>query len=192
MKYKFRKTLDALSLMLLWVIVSVFGWSAVFNTLTDTSAEKKLVVYADLPDVASTELAVALEEADLPGIRMVRAYPFTYAMMDSSGLERADLYIVSESEAEKYVSWFCPLPEEIVRSAEPSELLTLDGAAMGLRIRKDGCPGAADSFLRYDQTGAVPGDYYLFFGKNSLHVSTNGGAADDLALTCAWRLTQLP
>ena len=168
-------------LLILCLMFSVLVWSFVFNLLTDTDAAHKLVVYADaeLPD--ATGLAVRLEEGRGEAIRMVRVHPFTYALMDSAELIRADLYLMTESDLTEYAEWLAPVPEAL-RGA--GELFTgEDGEPYAIRL-----PALAGDGRWVRHEG---GSLWLAFGAASLHLPGNADAADAEAVACAERLIGL-
>lgn len=181
---------DLVPLMLFWAMISVLLWGWIFTFLTDAPPAEKLTVFFDVPAVNSTPLAVLLEEEAGEGIRMVKANPFTYAMMDDTEISAADVYVVSASEAETYRDWFRPLPEEL---REAGEVLLMDGEPWGLRIY-DGQTrtGAAAGYVQYTAPGETEEDHYLFFGGASLHVPGNEGALDDEAVRLVQRLLKIP
>lgn len=179
-----KKLLSLLPLMILWLMLSVILWGFVFTRLTDTDARHKIVVCVDAQVSGSTELAVELEKEKDAALRMIQVRPFSYAMLDSSVLRQADLYIIPLSDAETYADWLTPLPEEM---SDQPELLLREGVAWGIKIYDAALArGSADAYIGYG-----PEDYYLFFGKSSLHVPGNPDAADCLALDIARRLTEL-
>ncbi len=187
---RLKRFLDLLPLLLIWLMASVLLWGWVFTFLTDTAPEKKIVLYVDAPVPRATELSVALEDAALsPAIEMVRAHPFTYAMMADSGLKTADLYIVRASGAEKYRDWFRPLPKDF---QEAGTLLEMDGVPMGLRVYDQASgTGVAASYITYAAPQGPGEDCYLFFGRDSVHADAQSGA-DALALDYAQYLLTLP
>ena len=186
---RIRRVWDLIPLMLLWLMLSIFLWSFVFNFLTDTAPENKLVLFADAPLTDGTQLAVLLEEAVEAPIEMVQVRPFSYAMMGSDEIENADLYIVGESQVETYREWFAPLPPQLL---EAGELLEMEGVPCGVKIYDAASgTGAATAFIGYEAPGKQAEACYLFFGKNSLHVQTHDNAADDQAVNCALRLLEI-
>lgn len=187
---KIKKALSLLPAMILWLMASVFVWGFVFVQITDTGREHKLVLFVDgaVPD--ETALSVKLEEGAGEGIRMVQARAFSYAMFDETALVNADLYIVPASRAETYADWFAPLPPD---APEAKDVLTLAGGAQGLKIYDAGAgEGAAASLILYASPGAEAEDYYLFFGKASLHAAGRENAVDCAAAAAARRLLDLP
>ena len=187
---KYRQFLDLVPAMLLWLMLSIFLWSFVFNFLTDTAPENKLVLFADAPLTEETRLAVLLEEGIAAPVEMVQVRAFSYAMMGSEAIEGADLYIVGASQAETYQDWFAPLPPRLL---EAGEILALDGVPLGVKIYDAATgTGAAASFIGYDAPGKEAEDHYLFVGKRSLHVQSNENAVDDQAVSCALRLLDIP
>ncbi|MBQ8556380.1 MAG: hypothetical protein IJ438_10990 [Clostridia bacterium] len=189
MKKTIKALFDLLPAMLMWLMLSVFIWGWIFTFLTDAAPENKIVLYIDAPVSATKELALALEETGAEAIKLVKVHPFTHAMMDSAPLEQSDLYIVSASAVGTYADWFVPLPEALL---DAGEVFTLEGTPMGLRIYDHASgTGAASQHVAYTAEGKAE-DYYLFFGRQSLHVDTNEGAADNLAIDYARTLLTLP
>lgn len=187
---KFRRFTDLIPLMLMWLVLSVLVWGFVFNILTDTAPEHKVVLFADTPLTDETRLAVMLEEVIAEPVEMVQVRPFSYAMMGSDAIESADLYIVGASQAETYREWFAPLPEALQAAAT---LLKMDGVPLGVKVYDAAAgTGAAAEFIGYAQPGMADEDYYLFIGRSSLHVQTHENAVDDQAVACALRLLEIP
>ena len=182
---KRKKLWDLLPLMLLWLMLCVLVWGCIFNFLTDVPAENKLVIFVDAASLEEKAINLALEEHLSGNIEMVRVYPFTYAMMDSTVLEAADLFVVPASAWEEYAPWFRALPEE---AADWGEVLTRDGVALGVRVHAAGeTEGAGASCIAYAEE-----DYYLFFGKRSTHLDDNEGAVDNEAIRYAEAFIALP
>ena len=96
---------------LLWALMSVFFWGWIFGLLTDARPEKKLVLCVDRPEIAEEALSEELERRRPEGIKLVAAHSFDYYIFDTEELRLADLYIVGENEAEKYIESFLPLEE---------------------------------------------------------------------------------
>ena len=144
-------------------------WGFVFSHLTDAPAGEKITLFIHSVRVESEALSAALEERLPPGIRMVQARAFSYAMMDSAGLENADLYVVSAGDAETYKDWFAPIPEEW---RDREGCLALEGVPMGIPVRDAGRP-----YMEYLSPEGNGGEFYLFFGKHSLHAPASGDGA---------------
>ena len=185
----FRKVIALIPLLILWLMLSIFLWGFVFNLITDAPPAEKLTLCVDAETPGATRLAVQLEEMLGGKVRMVKVRPFDYAMFDSGTLTGADLFIVPSSHAETYQEWFRPLPEEIKNQAF---LLDIGGAAYGIRAYNaaDGT-GIAKECIQYCCPGGEKEDYYLFFGKNSIHILENEGAVDNAALDAARCLLDL-
>ena len=161
---KSRRLTDLIPLMLLWLVLCAFFWGKVFMILTDTAPENKITVFIDARVPNETALAVELEKEMVSPIEMVKVHSFTYAMMSADALSAADIYIVPAANVQEYQEWFSQTPEE---------MLIYDGKA-----------GAAEQYISYED---LPGEaYYLFFGKNSVHLT------DGLAEKYAGILQKLP
>lgn len=165
----------------LWALISVFFWGWIFTLLTDAPAAKKLVLCVDRPALQDEALEAVLSEQKPEGIKLVAVHPFDYYIFDTEELRCADLYIVGEREAERYIESFLPLSDSGF-SAEGRALWTHEGVAYGLRIYDaETGGGAASDYIEYTSEGETPQSYYLFFGVQSAH--REDGAAAALAET---------
>ena len=154
---------------LLWALISVIFWGWIFTLVTDAPAAKKLVLCVDARELRDQALADALSENRPEGIRQIAVHSFDYYIFDTEELRTADLYIVGESRAEKYMESFLPLAETGM-AAEGRTLWTHDGTAYGLLVYDASSgEGAADGYIGYVQPGAEPENYYLFFGAETVH-----------------------
>ena len=151
---------------------SALLWSWIFTFLTDAPPENKITLYADMKSFRWKELAIALEEEAPDGIRFVQVHPFSYALMNSEGLKQADLYIMTPAQAAEHREWIGPMPgNQETGGDEMPEGLLLYNAENG--------EGAAGSYLNY---GEQPGEnWYLFFGRQSLHTGEQDLAAEEIA-----------
>ena len=184
---KLEKWLRLLPRLLLWLLASTLFWSWIFNFLTDTDREHKITLFVGMQFFEERALAAALEE-NLPGnIRMVQVHSFGYALMDSISLQTSDLYLMTESQAEEYRDWLCPLPGELKKT---SGTLEIDGVTVGLRIRT-ACEdsGAAYSFLNYQEFPKE--NWFLCFGRGGYHLIGLENGSDNAALTVAAELLAL-
>ena len=178
-----KKILSLIPLLVLWLTLSAFLWGFVFNLITDTSRDQKITVCVDAQVPGDTELAVALEAKLGNSVRMVKVRPFTYAMFDEKTLTQADLYLVRASQAETYLDWFDPLPEEM---RGDGKTLEIGGAPYGiLAYDAETGRGIAAEYITYLEPGGEAESFYLVFGKQSLHLKSHEFAADDLAITAA-------
>ena len=171
---------------LLALLGAAFLWSWIFTSfLTDTDPGQKVVLYANMRQIRGRELAIRMEEAAPAGIRFAQARPFSHALMNSDALRTADLYIMTAEQAEEYRDWIAPLPAGLPEKAKRAEVLAVSGleeekpeekTEAGIRIF-DGAAGegALAELLSYgDQPGE---DWYLFFGRHSLHTGEQDAAA---------------
>lgn len=195
-----RRILHQMPLYIIWVLSVFLFWSFVFVNITDTSYEKKIVIFADCYRVDQTKMAARLEEEMPRGIKMIKVRPFSYAMFDSDAIERADLYLIMEQDLELYgdfytvPSWMDDLIEE-ARVTEEDILRNERGEAIGIRVYdKDTMQGISGDLITYmpdfeetkreleraeregietiteETTLTEPANVYLFFGKNSVHL----------------------
>lgn len=131
----------------LWAALAAMLTGFVFNQITDTAPENKIVIYADCEVQNAPETAEKLEKALDSAIRMVKIHPFSYALFDSVRLRQADLYLVPDSHLEEYREWL--LPEEGQLVFDPDT----------------GLAAEADCFL-YDPAET----YRLYPGAASVHL----------------------
>lgn len=164
---------------LLWLLLSVIFWGWIFTLLTDAPAEKKLVLCVDARELQDQALAELLGESMPEGIRQVDVHSFDYYIFDTEELRTADLYVVGEHRAEKYIESFRPLGETGLVTGE-RRLWTHDGTAYGVLIFDAASgEGAAKDYIAYAQPGEEQENYYLFFGAESAH--REDGKATELA-----------
>ena len=170
----------------LWLIVSVVLWAWIFTLITDAPAQKKLLLYAELPAMDREALSAALEQ-DMPeNIRFVEARPFMDEMFSPANVAAGDVFIVSEAQAESYKDAFSPLD----RSAFPGQTFyEIDGGACGVCVYDEAAGIRIGT--RYVTYG--PGErYFLFFNAKSKHLGAWNGSGDDAALRAAETFLALP
>ncbi len=114
-----KRFLRALPLALAWLMLCAFIWGWIFTSfLTDTSADKKLVIYVDAVISDPTRLSARMEEIwnergkeRYPKIRMLQAREFTYSMMGQSPFQDGDALLLSASSLKEYKDL---LPEDLI------------------------------------------------------------------------------
>lgn len=184
-----RKVITLIPLLILWLMLSIFLWGFVFNLITDAPAAQKITLCVDAETPGATQLAVLLEEKLDGKVRMVKVRPFSYAMFDSGTLTGADLFIVPASHAEIYQEWFSHLPEEF---RDQGLSLEIDGVTYGIRAYNAAVgTGIAKDCIQYVSLDAEKEDFYLFFGKESVHLPGNENAVDGTAVDAAHILFDL-
>lgn len=185
----FKKIMNLVPLMLLWLMLSAFVWSWIFTFLTEAPAEEKIVLFVECDVYESTHLSAKMEEFSYPGIRMAQVKPFSYSMMSSKAIRASDLYIVSEPGMTEYLEWFMPLPENALSIGEVYEI---GGVPYGIKVY-DGKTqdGRLKNHIAYSDINGEPADYYLAFGNASVHVKGNPLSADDAAVFYAERLFEI-
>ncbi|MBR1757785.1 MAG: hypothetical protein IJ744_03545 [Lachnospiraceae bacterium] len=179
-----RRFFSQIYLYLLWLIVAVMFWGWIFSLKTDTSAEKKVMVFADVDAMDEVGLSAKLEEEMPEGIRMVQAHPFSYVIFNENLLVNADVFIVPENEIEELLDTFAPMERE-----EGETYYEVDGVAYGKKIYDAATKeGPAKTFITYTTDKDDSQDYYLFYGIYSLHT----GSLDEAAYEIANHLLCLP
>ncbi len=139
----------------LWLLLSAIFWGWIFSRATDTTFDKKLMVFCDVPHIEDTALAIALEEELPEGIRMIQVHPFSYVMFDTVSIEHADILIVPASDAGEIGARLLPLEGE--GGAPVYDPVTGQGALLG--------------YITYTDE-----PYYLYLGASSAHLE-DGAAA---------------
>ena len=133
----------------LWLIISAVFWGWIFTLVTDTSADRKVTVYCQVPGLEDVALAAALEEHMPEGLRMVKVHSFDYVMFDTEDFYKADIFILPASAVEEY--------GELLAPVEGNYGVKIYDAATG--------EGVAPAFIRYPEE-----DCWLFLGGDSVHL----------------------
>ena len=183
------KAIKLIPLLILWLLLSIFLWGFVFNLITDAPPAQKITLCVDAETPGATQLAVLLEEKLAGSVRMVKVRPFSYAMFDSGTLTGADLFIVPASNVETYMDWFAPAPKDLLSE---NGMLAIDGIPYGIPAYDAAAgTGIAADCIQYVAQDQEAEDYYLFFGKQSVHLSVNENAVDNAAAATAQYLLDL-
>ena len=160
----------------LWLMFSAVLWGWIVGLLTDTTPEKKVTLFLDVPAVEDAALSAALEQPLPEGIRMVKARAFSYVLFQQDALHACDLYVLPASEMES----FCPDLLALEGFVAPDSW-TKDGAVYGLRCYDaDTAAGAAAAYVQYLAPDRAAEDHYICVAKNSPHI--DDGAALRVAL----------
>ena len=166
---------SALPPYLLWLLVSVIGWSWIFSLISEPPPDRRLLLCVDATAMEDRALSLALEQERPEGIRAIKVHPFSYYLFGEQELQQADLYIVGEQRAAQLWENFLPLSQTGF-SAAGQELWRFEGEAYGLRVYDAASgEGVLTDYINFD--GGE--DWYLFFGAQSPHI--DDGAAAGLA-----------
>lgn len=164
----FRKVMNLVPLMILWLMMSTFVWGWIFTFLTDAPREEKIVLFIECDVPGDTYIASKLEEHPSEAIHLAFVKPFSYSMMSSEAIRTSDLYIVSESGFQEYFEWFVPLPEEAMTLGE---IFEYEDIPYGIKVFDSQMQsGVLSDFISYEDE-----NYCLVFGKESVHME-NGEA----------------
>lgn len=187
MRRVLKKLLSDMLFYLLWAVIAIMIWMWIFILITDTSADKKVVLFADVPVIKTTELSVELEKDKPENIKMIKTYAFSYAMMSSNELAASDLYIIGSASIDKYIELVAPLSGEYEDSFD-AEFYERDGVKYGIKVYDmESGEGIASDYIAY----LTNDDYYLFFNKGSAHAKALGYGEDDAALEVAKKIFEL-
>lgn len=160
---------------MLWIVLSTLFWLWIFTLITDTSQDKKVTLFADVPALADPDLSVVLEESMPEGIKMVRARSFSYLMFNDSPIGVADIFIVRQSDIEEFRESFALLDPEWAKGRDG--LYPIDGEPCGLLVYDaETDTGYAQDYITY----AVPAQAATGSGASSADKArTLGGSADE-------------
>lgn len=150
--------------------------------VTETSSDKKISVLIEADAVKDNDLAIILEENIPKELKTVTVHPFSYVMFEANTLLGADIFIVGESNAEKYIESFVPL-----QATDEYEYLFLNGVPYGIKIYDHvSKTGSATEYISYGDE-----DYYLFFGSRSVHLGALNDSKDGYAFDIAKKLIKI-
>ena len=161
-----KNVFSQLHTFVLWLLMSALFWGWIFTMVTDTTPDKKLTVYCQVPALEDTALAVKLEEEKPEGLRMVKVHSFSYVMFNTDDFYQADIFILPASEIETY-----------------AELLGPVGERRGVKVYDaETGAGIALEYIRYPEE-----DCYLFLGTGSAHLEDGKALAmaETLLALCA-------
>lgn len=169
-----------------WALVSVMFWAWIFTRITDAPAARKVLLYADLPDLDRPALSAALE-ADVPEtIRFVEARAFMDEYFTSANVAKGDVYIVPEANAALYLPSFTPIDPTLFPDLPRYES---EGKTYGLCVYDEAAGIRVGAGYVLYEPGAR---YFLFFNRDSLHLGDMNGSADDAAVRVATTFLTLP
>lgn len=159
----------------LWALLSAVFWAWIFILLFSARPAKKIVLYADLPDLDRNALSIELEREKPEGIRIVDTAVFDDMMFNQVEVLSGDLFLIPESKVGEYLASFAPID----RAAFPGETFyESDGEAYGILVYDEETGlRVGDDLIFY-----IPQERcWLFFNKDSQHI----GGRDDAAFAVA-------
>ena len=168
-----------------WAVISGIFVAWLFSLVTDKPAEKKVVLFADLPVIDAGPLEIALEEGKPEGIAYVQAALFDYAMIDQTEVLNGDLYLVPEPHMELFRASFAPIDRDAFPGAAFYEA---DGNAYGILVSDPAvqlCIGG--EYITYYEDVRC----FLCFNGESVHLGAWNDSADDAAIAVAQRFLTL-
>ncbi len=149
MKRVLKNILSQLHSFALWALMSVLLWGWIFGLATDTSYDKKVMIYCHVPELRDVELTMALED-DLPeSIKMVQVHSFDYVMFDTVSIAQADILIIPAVDV----------------SEMRDEIVPLEGDGGAEAYDPDTGEGILLDYITYGDEA-----YYLFLGAGSAHL----------------------
>ena len=159
-----KNILSQLHSFILWALASIFLWAWIFGLATDTSFDKKVMIFCHVPAIQDVELTMDLEK-DLPeGIKMVQVHPCDYVMFDTVSITRADILIIPAIDVAEM----------------GDEIVPLEGEGGTPVYDPDTGQGVLLDYITYGDE-----EYYLFLGAASAHLE------DGIAAQVARELLEL-
>lgn len=173
---------------------------AIFLNVDSVPVRKKITFFVNTFQESARELEDALYEVRPDGITRVRAHMFSYSLLSAKEIQEADVFIIHESDFERFRENATDL--SAFRDAHPEfTYLMADGVPCAIKIYDaETGEGAAVSFLTYpipkpdpsipvevnpDAVYTEDEDYYLFISNESRHAASllgENGKNDDAAL----------
>lgn len=176
-----RNIFSQLHTFVLWLLISVLLWAWVFSFLTDTSREKKVMLFAHVGELHDRDLTLRLEAHKPEGIKMIKVHDFEYQMIDTSKTF-GDLYIVPQSELEQMLE---KDPGAVLEILDPGDHPTylFEGRPVGLLAydAETNCGLGAGSYIFYPSPEFDGQNYYLCVSSDTLHYPGAEAAVDEAA-----------
>ncbi len=184
---RIKKFFSKLPPFVIWLLISAFFWSWIFNLVGDTTTFKKVSVYIDCSTCAKVDLTVKLEE-DLPeGIRMMKVHPLSYVAFDEATMLMGDILILRESRVQDFLPALHPVTG--LELAGEGETYYYEGVPYGFRVYNgDTGEGILSEYVTFLAPGEQQEDFYLFFLYQSNHLGPLRESRDDAAIEVAARL----
>ena len=187
----------------LWLVLVIFAWEGIFSFITKPKKEESVFLFFGVEEVQTdtiySELKVVKPEyvktIDITA-RSSRTEGFD-SLFATRGIQNGDVFVLPESFCEQSVmqSCFYPMDPNVVKELFGENVdcgkATVDNKVYGIKIYdKETNKGRAEEYFTYlytdnDGVKQTVGDYYLFFGKKSLHLGILSDSKFDGALILA-------
>ena len=187
----------------LWTLLVIFVWEIAFTIITQPKEKESVYLFLGVEDAKADEMYAHLEAAKPDYVRHldITAYStritgFDYLFVTRGQLQ-TDIFVLPESYCDPFVmtSTFYPMDlntvKELFGDDADCDKAVYDGKAYGVKIYdKVANVGRATTYLTYTYTdnnggNQAVGDYYLFFGKKSVHLGKLTGSDNNGALILA-------
>ena len=188
---------------LLWIVVVVFAWEGIFQFLTKYKDEESVYCFFGVEKISTDAIYDDLKSAKPEYVKNIditarssRTEGFDI-VFSTDGIEHGDVFVLPDSFCETSMMQYCFYPMDI---SVVKELFGEDadcGKAVvgdkvyGIKVYdKETDTAIASEYFDYtytDREGVkqAVGDYYLFFGKKSLHLGKISGSDADGAIVFA-------
>lgn len=186
-----KNIFSQLHTFVLWLLISVLLWGWIFSFLTDTSREKKIMIFVNAGELRDRELALRLEEQKPDGIKMIKVHDFEYQMIGTTKVY-GDLYIVPESDLERMLE---KDPGAVLPIRDPGghPVYEYGGQPVAFLAYDAGTNSGigASRYIFYPRPELDGQNFYLCISSDTRHYEGAEGAVDDAAWTVAMDLLTL-
>lgn len=172
-----KRTGSVLLKYVVFLLFAVVLWTWIFGLISDTVAEKKLVIYTDAEQLRSAELETHMTAMLPDGIEMIKAHKIGYAVFDEEAADSGDIYILSESAAMELWPDMSPINGLLISISE-RDLFLVDSVPYGIRINCSDSDNPFKDYIFFD----TDEDIYLLFNAASIHTRSLNGSQDNAAV----------
>ena len=187
----------------LWIVIVVFAWEGIFAYLTKYKDEESVYCFFGVENVSTDALYDDLNRAKPEYVKNVditarssRTDGFDL-LFYTDGRQNGDVFVLPDSFCEPSTmrSCFYPMDRSVVEELFGKEtdcgIAVIEDKVYGIKVYdKNTDTAIASEYFDYAYTDSdgvkqAVGDYYLFFGKNSLHLGRLSGSKLDGAIVFA-------
>ncbi len=187
----------------LWALLVIFVWEIAFTIITKPKDEESVYLFFGVESARTDEMNAYLQAVKPDYVKHIDVTAYSTAtkgfdyLFATRGQLQTDIFVLPESYCDPSVmtSTFYPMDisavKEIFGEDAQCDKAVFEGKAYGVKIYdKNTDTGKGTTYLNYtytDNSGVktAAGDYYLFFGKKSLHLGKLSGGSFSGALVIA-------
>ena len=187
----------------LFLLLVIFVWECVFSIITKPKDEESIYLFFGVENARTEDMYADLDSVKPEYVKYIDITSYSArissfdALFVTRGQSQSDIFVLPESYCEPSVmrSTFYPMDLSVVKEVFGEDVecdkATYAGKVYGVKMYdKETNTGRASEYFVYtysDDNGAEQslGDYYLFFGKKSLHLGKLSGGELNGALVLA-------